>query len=141
MAQQKNNRAIPELNPLNIKNQTPFESIEGFDTENYTCFGVMPEGKQSIYLKVVFPNGAMALIQYAHFLSPINFNGSNEIKIYTHTLDMAIKGAYLSVLMSFIFRNRLAWIRPSQNDGFTDALMMREGEPDITSIQIQSSAK
>lgn len=143
MARLKDNRTIPDLVLDNTSNQQSFESFNGLNLniENYICFGVIPENERVQSLKVLFGNGAMVLIQYSRMMSPITFNGANEIKLNTPTLQLIIKGSNLEPLMEFIGEQRLAWVCSSDVDSMTDSMMMQQGEPEIITIQIHSKTK
>ena len=137
----KSNRIIPPLEFSDSNRKKTFENQVDLETENYTCFGIMPENSRSQSLKVKFGNGAMLLIQYGRIMSPITFNGTNQIKLSTGTLQMVIQGSNLVPLMDFLGTQRLAWMQSNAVDGETDALFMQGSEPEITAIHIQAKGQ
>ncbi|MEZ4993524.1 MAG: hypothetical protein R2824_24085 [Saprospiraceae bacterium] len=141
MAKPKENRRIPDLVISKLDDQAPFESLRTLETENYTCFGVTKQEVRALSLKVIFGDGKMALIQYSRMLSPITYNGKNEIKINTPVLNMAIQGSNLAPLLDYLGEQRLAWIQSSTADSLSDSLMMRKGEPEIFAIQMHPAKK
>jgi len=143
MAKAKENRKIPDLIISEDYHQSNYDAFKDINThtEDYTCFGVTPENVRVLCLKVIFGNGAMVLIQYSRMMSPITFNGTNEMKLNTPTLQLIIRGANLETLMEFLSEHRLSWINSSGAKSMTDSMMMRKGEPEISTIQIHSKAK
>lgn len=139
----KENRKIPDLVfHQEQQQQQPFEALERQETESYTCFGVTRKDARSLFIKVVLAtSGSIVLIQYSRMLSPIAFNGSNEIKIDTQTLRLVIRGLNLKTLMDYIAEQRLAWIKVSSVEGSSDFIMMKSGEPDIRKIEITANKK
>lgn len=120
---------------------TPFESSTSLETENYTCFGITLANTRALVLKVIFSNGNQILIQYSRILSPITFNGKNELALNTSTLRLEIQGSNLSPLLDYLGEQRLAWIKSSSMDSFSDTIMMRLGEPEIQAIQLKAMSK
>lgn len=141
MAKYKENRKIPDLIISSVNDQSPFESSSKLETEDYTCFGLCREDTRVLSLKVLFSNGGIVLIQYSRMMSPITYNGKNEIKINTPTLQLVIEGTNILPILDFIGEQRLAWIQSIGSVSQSDSLMMSKGEPEITAIQIRSNAK
>lgn len=141
MAKHKENRKIPDLVISNVNDQSSFESSTGLETEDYTCFGLCKKDTRVLSLKVLFSNGGIALIAYSRMMTPITYNGKNEIKLDTPTMQMVIQGKNLPALIDFLGQQRLAWIQSSGSVSQSDSLMMSKGEPEIIAIQIKSKAK
>ena len=141
MAKYKENRKIPDFISTKLNDETPFDSSTGLETEDYTCFGLSNQDTRVLSLKALFPDGAIALIQYSRMMSPIKYNGKNEITIETPTLWMRIEGRKLVPLIDFLAQQRLAWIRSSSLHSPSDAIMMSKDEPEIIAIQIKSKGK
>ena len=134
-------RTIPDLNLAQQTEAKPFESSTSLETENFTCFGITPINTHALALKVIFSNGSQILVQYSRVLSPITYNGSNELALNTSTLRLEITGRDLAPLFDYLGEQRLAWIKSSDLDSFSDSIMMRSGEPDIQGIQLKNTTK
>lgn len=141
MKRHTEDRKIPDLIAYNEGNESPFESSSALETENFTCFGVTAQNTRALALKVIFGNGNQILIQYSRMLSPITYNGRNELALNTATLRLEVQGLNLPPLLDYVAEQRLAWIKSIDLDSLSGAIMLRQGEPEIQAIQIKSTAK
>ena len=135
MAKQKEDRKIPDLVIGKALDNPPFDLSDRMETDDYTCFGVTKKNSRALSLKIIFSDGKIALIQYSRMLTPIIYNGQKFIKIDIPDYTINIQGSNLVPLVDLIAEHRLAWIRSNSIDSPSDAIMMRQGEPDILSIQ------
>lgn len=137
----KEDRRIPDLNLKKANANQPFDASDIIESEDFICFGISPEKTRALALKIISPSGEIALIQYSRMIAPISFNGSDRIKLGTPSLLLEITGENLVPLMDYIAVQRLVWIKKIGTGGETEAFMLREGEPEITSINVSPKRK
>ena len=107
-------------------------------SKDFECFGITKKVKgvseHALSLKLILKNGSCNYYFYHELLSPIAFNGSDEIEILTHQSLIKIQGNELQDLAEYLAEHRVVWVKEN-------ASMFRENaekeKAAINSISIQ----
>lgn len=125
MHQSEQNRRIPTLikeghnSILKSRGNNPF-------------FGIADENAgNAIALKFIFQLGEQRAIHYHDILSPMDYNGDNEIILSTTRSKIIINGKNLDKLFDYIIQHRVLFLKEPQ-DSFIE---VSEGEVEISSIR------
>ena len=107
------NRNIPKL--LKQKTSSPLKSRGASEFYGLTD----KEASMAVALKFVTQSGEQKAIHYHDIISPIEFDGSSKIVLYTSRLSITITGKHLEELFDFIIQHRVKWVVEPQ-DSFGD---------------------
>lgn len=86
-----------------------------------------------IALKFIIESGEQRAIHYHDILSPMDYNGENEIIISTTRLKVTINGKNLDDLFDYIIQHRVKELKEPRNS-FTE---VGEHEVEISSIRFE----
>lgn len=90
------------------------------ECENFTFYGVTKtkagSAEISLALKLVMADNSQLIIQYHELMSPMKYNGVDEIEITTPTLSVTIKGKNLDDIIDYLAEHRLVWIKEPDSD-------------------------
>ncbi len=127
MHQSEQNRSIPTL----IKQgQNSILKSRG----NNPFFGISDEKEGNVIaLKFITELGEQKAIHYHDILSPMDYNGDNEITLSTLRLKIIINGKNLDNLFDYIVQHRVKELKEPQNS-FAD---IGEEEVEITAIRFE----
>lgn len=87
----------------------------------------------SLALKLILKDGSQLLIQYHELNSPMKFDGSTQIELHTHSLNIVIRGARLEPLFDYLAEHRLMWVKEPDSD----FVQVKEAEPRIERIEVE----
>jgi len=97
-------------------------------------YGILDERKgYAISLKFIQEAGTQRAIHYHDIISPIDFDGNEEITISTSRLMVTIKGKNLGDLFDHIIQHRVMWVSEPQGS-FSSP---EEGEVEIEEFQFE----
>lgn len=109
MHQAEENSRIPTLlekghnSILKSRGKSPFFGISDERTGNVLA------------LKLVSCAGTQRAIHYHDIVSPMDFNGADEIILSTTALQIVIKGHNLQKLFDYIIQHRVMWMQEPQD--------------------------
>jgi len=106
-------------------------------SKDFTFYGVTQtkagEPEISISFKIIKADGRQLIIQYHELISPMEFDGANEIVLSTLNMKITIKGKNLSNIIDYLSEHRLMWIKEPDSD----FVHVKEGEVEVESITIE----
>lgn len=97
-------------------------------------YGVADEKEGNVIaLKFISELGVQRAIHYHDILSPMDYNGDNEIILSTTRLKIIIRGQNLDNLFDHIIQHQVKWLKEPQ-DSFIE---VDENEVEISSISFE----
>ena len=106
-------------------------------SKDFTFYGITQtksgDAEISLALKIIMASGEQLIVQYHELISPIRFNGVDEIKISTTTLSVIIKGKNLEKIIDYLAEHRLVWIKEPDSD----FMKVKEGEVEVLGIEVK----
>ena len=127
MHQSEQSRSIPSLirekrhSVLRTKVENPFFDIASEQEGNILA------------LKITNSIGEQRAIHYHDLVSPMDYNGENQITLLTPRIKIAIYGQNLDDLFDYIIQHRVKWIKEPQ-ESFQQ---VREKEAEIIEIRFE----
>ena len=127
MHQSEQNRSIPSLIKekkhavLRTKINNPFFDISS-DQDGHV-----------LALKFTNSHGEQKAIHYHDIISPMDYNGDNQITLLTSRLKVIIKGLNLDDLFDYIIQHRVKWIKEAQGS----FMELKEADVEVSAIQFE----